>query len=119
MLWCGDVMSKQSDKEGQTTLNPHDGEPNRRKVQLSKSVESPVKKINSEPYRIGAVAAKMHVTVFAIRARRKNIPLDERRQITIGEFVYRRHGSKWDKYRKGDNKILDTVNYPPIYGGIP
>ena len=112
-------MSRQSDKEGQTTFDPHDKDPYRRKVQLSKPTEPPVKKLDSEQYRIGAVAAKKHVTVFTISARRKNIPLDERRQITIGEFVYRRQGSKWGKYHKGDKKLLDTVDLPPVYGGIP
>ena len=72
-------MSRQSDKEGQTTFDPHDKDPYRRKVQLSKPTEPPVKKLDSEQYRIGAVAAKKHVTVFTISARRKNIPLDERR----------------------------------------
>lgn len=47
-------MSKQSDTEEQTTFNPHDKDPYRRKVQLSKSTESSVKK----PKRLGAVAAK-------------------------------------------------------------
>jgi len=107
-------MSKQKDEQGETTFNPHDKKPHRRKVQVSKPVESSVRK----PYRLGAVAAKKHITIFPIRARRKNLPISERSQVTIGDFVYKRSRSqlgygKWHKYRKGDNRILDTVDSLP------
>jgi len=110
-------VSKQTDAQGETTFNPHDKDPHRRKVQLSKSTESSVRK----PSRTGAVKAKKHVDVFSIRERRKNLPLTERNQVTIGEFVYKKSKSqypplygKWHKHRKGDNRILETVDSLPI-----
>lgn len=113
-------MSKQTDAQGETTFNPQDKDPHRRKVQLSKSTESSVRKL-TKPSRIGAVAAKKYVAVFSIRERRKNLPLTERNQVTIGEFVYKKSKSqypplygKWHKHRKGDNRILETVDSLPI-----
>lgn len=111
------VTSKQKDAQGETTFNPHDREPHRRKVQLSKSPELIAKK----PKRLGAVVAKKHLTIFPIGERRKNLPLSERSQVTIGEFVYKkskaRVGSplygKWHKYSKGENVILATVDLLP------
>jgi hypothetical protein len=42
--------------------------------------------------------------------------------VTIGEFVYKRSGArdgsplygKWHKYRKGENRIIETVDSLPI-----
>lgn len=111
------LTSKQKDAQGETTFNPHDGEPHRRKLQLSKSPELFAKK----PKRLGAVVAKKHLTIFPIGERRKNLSLNERSQVTIGEFVYKRSkarvGSplygKWHKYRKGENLIVATVDSLP------
>jgi len=100
-------MSEQSDAQGEATFNPHDKEPHRKKVQISKSPELFVKK----PKRLRAVVAKKHLTVFPISERRKNLPLSERSQVTMGEFVYKRSkarkGSplygKWYRLHKGES----------------
>ncbi len=110
-------MSKQTDTQGQTTQNKDDKHPHRRKVQIAKTDESSLKK----PQRIGAVQAEKHITIFPIRERRKNLPLSERSQVTIGEFVYKRSkarvGSplygKWYKLQKGksleDAVLVDSL----------
>lgn len=109
------MMGKQADTQGETTFNPHDKDPHRRKVQISKSDELFVRK----PKRLGAVAAGKHLTVFPIRERRKGV----RNQVTIDEFVYTRSkargGSplygKWYKLRKGESvKEAILVDSPPV-----
>ena len=110
-------MSKHADTQGETTFNPHDKDPHRRKVQISKSDKLFVRK---EPKRLGAVRAGKHLTFFSIRKRRKGI----RNQVTIGEFVYTRskarEGSplygKWHKRRKGESiKEAILVDSPPEF----
>ena len=67
------------------------------------------------------MAAKKHLTIFPVRERRKNLPLSERSQITIGEYIYVRSravaGSplygKWYKKRKNGTEI-EIVDYPPV-----
>jgi len=74
-----------------------------------------------KPKRLGAVAAKKHVTFFTIRKRKKGLPLSERNQVTVGEFVYKRSrarlGSplygKWWKRRKGEKEAV-LVDSPPV-----
>jgi len=103
-------MSKQSETQGQTTHNKDDKHPHRKKVQIAKTDESSLKK----PQRIGAVQAKKHITIFPMRERRKNLPLSERKQVTIGEFVYKRSeghlglSGKWYKLQKGEN-VADAI----------
>jgi len=90
-------MSKQT--QGETTFDPHDKDPHRRKVQISKPNKSFV---------------------------RKPKPKRPRNQVTIGEFVYTRSkaraGSplygKWYKRRKGESLIESViVDSPPDYYG--
>jgi len=103
-------MSKQSDAKGELTWNPHDKHPHRRKVQRTKA-ERKFLGGRVKPMRLGAVHARKHLSVFPIRERRKGLPLSERNQVTIGEFVYKRSrgrlGSplygKWYKLRKGES----------------
>lgn len=60
-------MSKQAKTQGETTHNKDDEHPHRKKIQIAKTNESFVKR----PQRIGAVAAKKHITIFPIKERRK------------------------------------------------
>jgi len=102
-------MSKQSDTQGQTTHSEDDKHPHRKKVQIAETDESSLKKS-----RIGAVRAKKHITIFPMRERRKKLPLSERKQVTIGEFVYKRSKGhlrlegKWYKLYKGEN-VADAI----------
>lgn len=98
-------MSKQTDVEGQTTRNMDDKHPYRRKVQRAKTNELFLKK----PQRIRAVKAKKHLTISPIKERRKNLELNERKQVTRGEFVYKRcetsgYKDKWYKLYKGEKR---------------
>lgn len=112
-------MSKESSTQAETTYDPHDKDPHRRKVHISKPNELFVRK-KPEPKRLGAIKAGKHLTVFSVKKRRKGI----RNQVTIGEFVYKRSkarlGSplygKWYKLHKGEtiteaikNRRLDTI----------
>ena len=65
-------MSEQSDAQGQITYNKNDKHPHRRKVQTARTNESSLKK----PQRLGAVAARKHVTAFSIRESRKKSSIE-------------------------------------------
>jgi hypothetical protein len=117
------VVKKQASRQGETTHNKDDKHPHRKKVQIVKSNRSFVRK----PKRIGAVAAKKHITLFTIRERRKGV----RNQVTIDEFVYKRSNAregsplygKWYKLHKGESveeaihtrgKEAVIVDSPPV-----
>ncbi len=110
-------MSKQTDTQGETTFNQHDKHPHRKKVQRAKEkVPIPTKTMTITI----APKGRKYVYSFERRYPRKNLPLSERSQVTKGEFVYKKSKSqypplygKWHKYRKGDNRILDTVDSLP------
>jgi len=96
------MSEKQASMQGEVTSDINDKDPHRRKVQTAKSGKSFARK-----KRLGAVAAKRHVTIFPLKERRKNV----RNQIMIGKFVYKRSGArkgsplygKWYKLHKGEN----------------
>ena len=64
-------MGKQTDIQGQATHDKDDKHPYTKKIQVAKTAESSMKKPQRKPQRIGAVAAKKHVTIFTIKERRK------------------------------------------------
>jgi len=63
-------MSEEKDIQGQTTHNKEDKHPYHKKIQIARINESSVRR-PQQPQRIGAVAAKKHLTIFPIRERRK------------------------------------------------
>jgi len=110
------MSSEQADAQGEMTHNKDDKHPHRRKVQVAiHRTSSPRKKL------LATRTTGKHVTVFERRYPRKNLPLSEKSQVTIGEFVYKRSKAredsplcgKWHKYRKGENRILETVSSLP------
>lgn len=117
-----EVMSKQSDAEGELTYDPNDKHPHRRKVKMTKTEET-FHRRKVKPVRLGALVAGKHLTIFPISERRKGLPLSERSQITIGDYVYKRSrarpGSplygKWYKRRKGEREAI-LVDSPPVEG---
>jgi hypothetical protein len=115
-------MGKQSDAEGELTSDAHDRHPYRRKVQRTKT-EKRFYGRKTEPVRLGAVTAGKVLTIFPIRERRRGLPLSERNQITIGDYVYKRSkarsGSplygKWYKIRRGQSlSEAVLVDFPPV-----
>jgi len=118
----GEKKLNQSVAEGELTSNSHDKHPYRRKVQRTKAEERFLGR-RVEPVRLQARLSPSGkvLNIFPVRERRKGLPLSERNQVTIGEYVYKRSRSlysplcgKWHKYRKGENIIIETVASPPI-----
>jgi hypothetical protein len=109
---------KQTDIQGQTTHDKNDKHPYVKKIQIAKTAESSLKK----PQRIRVVSAKKHLTISTVNEPRRNLPLNEKSQVTKNGYVYRRSkarkGSplygKWHKYLKGSNVIIETVDSPPL-----
>lgn len=103
-------MSEQTDTQGQTTYNKGDKHPYRRKVQLAKkNVPTPIKTMTVTI----APKGRKYVYSYERRCPRKNLPLSERKQVTIGEFVYKRcktfgYEDKWYKLYKGE-KVDDAI----------
>ena len=119
------MSSEQADTQGQATYNKDDKHPHRRKVQRAKpDVPIPVKTMTV------TIAPKGRKYLYRYKRRypRRNLPLSERKQVTIGEFVYKKcetfgHRDKWYKLykresitdairKRGEKEVL--VDLPPI-----
>jgi hypothetical protein len=102
-------MSKEATTQAEATREPHDKHPHRRKAQVAiHKTYAPRKKI-----LVKRTAGK-HITVFERAWPRKGLPLSERNQVTIGDFVYKKSkgrgklAGKWYKLRKGE-KLEDII----------
>jgi hypothetical protein len=107
------MSNEQADTQGQTTYNKDDKHPHRRKVQRAKQdVPAPVKTMTVTI----APQGRKYVYSYERRYPRKNLPLSEKSQVTIGKVVYKKsnaredsplHG-KWYKLYKGES-IEDAI----------
>jgi hypothetical protein len=102
-------MKKEAATQAEATRERDDKHPHRRKVQVAiHKTHAPHKKI------IVKRTAGKHISVFERRWPRKGLSLNERNQVTVGDFVYKKSkgrgklAGKWYKLRRGE-KLEDAI----------